>query len=107
MSWPNDADGDVFRRMESDGFDFTEEHEIDFNVDFDDWPPAKEAVNILKSKFQDVEIIDPENDEGNGYIAFKIRDKVSYELVTSTQKQVTHAMQQYGGWCESWGVMQE
>lgn len=61
MPWPNDADGDVFRRLESHGFDFTKEYDVDFNVDFDDWPPPAESVNLLKSKYNNVEIVEPEN----------------------------------------------
>lgn len=108
MPWPNDADGDVFRRLESHGFDFTKEYDVDFNVDFDDWPPPAESVNLLKSKYNNVEIVEPENTEsGNGYTTFQIRAKVTYELVTKTQKEVTQAMNKYRGWCESWGVLQE
>lgn len=107
MSWPDDADGDVFRHLESHGFDYTKEYDIDFNVDFDVWPPPKEAVDLLESKYPNIEVVHPEGDEENGYLIFSIRAKVSYELVTSTQAQVTRSVQQYGGWCESWGVMQE
>ncbi len=107
MSWPDDADGDVFRNLESDGFDFTKEYDIDFNVDFEDWPPSKEAINLLKSKYKNTKVIEPESDDTNGYVTFQIRAKVTYELVTSTQTQVTQAMKKYRGWCESWGVMQE
>jgi len=30
--WPDDADGDVFRRMQKSGFDFDKAVDIDFNV---------------------------------------------------------------------------
>ena len=39
MSWPETADGDVFRRLQSSQFDFSSLREIDFNVDFEHWPP--------------------------------------------------------------------
>ena len=33
IDWPNDADGDVLRRMKESGFDFSKIHSIDFNID--------------------------------------------------------------------------
>lgn len=53
-SWPANADGDVFRRLESSGFDFTEERTVDFNVDFEKWLPPKEAVAALRREFGEV-----------------------------------------------------
>ena len=54
MFWPNDTDGDVLRRLEQDGFDFTRTHEIDFIVDFDSWPPPKKAISLLSEKYGNV-----------------------------------------------------
>jgi len=104
-TWPSDADGDVFRRLEGNGFDFSTEYEIDFNVDFEDWPPHPDAITWLQSRYRHVEVYEPEEDF-NGYIQFKIRSKLSYTLVIDTQAEATNAIQQYGGICESWGVMQ-
>jgi len=47
--WPNDADGDVFRRMQKSEFDFDKAIDIDFNVDFDSWPPSDELVCMLRN----------------------------------------------------------
>lgn len=44
--WPNDADGDVSRRLLHHGFDFSRPHAVDFNVDFDRWLPP---LHIKKS----------------------------------------------------------
>lgn len=104
-TWPSDADGDVFRRLEASDFDFTAEYEIDFNVDFEHWPPHPDAIAWLQSNYPHVEIYKPE-DDFSGYVQFKIRSKVNYTLVINTQAEVTRSMQQYGGLCESWGVMQ-
>jgi len=35
VQWPDDADGDVLRRMKARGFDFNQPCLVDFNVDFD------------------------------------------------------------------------
>jgi hypothetical protein len=104
-TWPHDADGDVFRRLEANGFDFTAEYEIDFNVDFEEWPPKPDAIAWLQSHYSDVEVYEPEEDF-NGSVQFKIRSKVNYTLVVDTQTKVSEEMRQYGGVCESWGVAQ-
>jgi hypothetical protein len=104
-TWPPDADGDVFRRLEAKNFDFTVEYAIDFNVDFEDWPPHPDAISWLQAKYRNVEVYEPEEDF-NGYIQFKIHSKLNYSLVIETQAEVTTQMQQYGGLCETWGVLQ-
>ena len=105
MSWPETADGDVFRRLESSRFDFLSAHEIGFNVDFDDWPPSPEAICWLEREYEDVTTYPP-SDDFNGYVQFKIVEKLNYDLVVTTQDRVSIAMAQYGGVCESWGVLQ-
>ena len=112
MNWPNNADGDVLRRLETDGFDFNKEHTIDFNIDFDSWPLPNEVVKALNSLYPGCEFIDPDeedikNGDTNGYVQFSITDKLTYNLVIKIQEKITEITKQYGGWCESWGVMHE
>ncbi|RPI74557.1 MAG: ribonuclease E inhibitor RraB [Desulfobacteraceae bacterium] len=111
MDWPNDVDGEVLSGLEADHFDFNKEYQVDFNVDFEEWPPAEEAVRLLKSKYANIETVDPEEGEPeedgcNGYLSFQIKSRVTYEFVTQIQKETTEAMRPFGGWCESWGVME-
>jgi hypothetical protein len=112
MDWSNDVDGEVLSGLEADHFDFSKEYHVEFNVDFEEWPPAEEAVRLLKSKYAEIEIVDPEEgeleeDRCNGYLTFQIKNRVTYEFVTQIQKEVTDLMRSFGGWCESWGVMEE
>jgi hypothetical protein len=104
MSWPDDADGDVFRRLEADEFDFSKSYTVDYNVDFEAWPPPSAALDLLRSQFGSIEIFEPDED-GDGFVLFQITGPVSYEGVTSIQRRTSSAMQPYGGICESWGVM--
>lgn len=112
MNWPNDADGDVLRRLEGNGFNFEKEVEIDFNIDFNHWPLTNEEKEQINNLYPDASFYDPDEEdieEGNliGYVQFQLIAKLTYELVMSTQEKVTEQMKQFGGWCESWGVMQE
>jgi len=105
-NWPNNADGDVFRRLVNNGFDFTKKYSIDFNVDFQSWPPSKEAIAKLRSSYPNAKIIDSEDDY-DGYLEFQIVDFLTYDLVIETQSKVSDLMKESGGTCNSWGVLQE
>ena len=105
-TWPDDADGDVFRRLESSGFDFSASYAIDFNVDFGAWPPAKEAIDALTAMYGAVQVFEPEAGDV-GYALFQAHGRVSYEAVTSIQRRATSAMEKYGGVCETWGVLHQ
>jgi hypothetical protein len=102
MDWPDDADGDVMRRLRAGGFDFGKPELIDFNVDFESWPPDQRALNAISQAFPDATI---SLEATNGYVLVQLRRTVSYELVTSVQDQLSSLTASYGGQCDSWGVM--
>lgn len=104
MSWPDDDDGDVLRRLQESGFDFARDYQVDFNVDFFEWPPVQAAIDRLRP-LGNIELFDPD-DDGPGFVLVQVQAKVTYELVTSMQRRVSNAMAPYGGICESWGVLQ-
>ena len=106
MSWPDTADGDVFRRLQASRFDLNAVHEIDFNVDFGDWPPSNDAIRWLEREYQSV-TVNPPVDHFGGCVKFKIVGNLTYDLVVLTQDRVSDAMAVYGGVCESWGVLQD
>src|SRR5476649_3008144 len=95
-SWPNDADGDVFRRMQKSGFDFDKTVDIDFNVDFYAWPPSEELLSMFRSQFNNVKIYSPDS-SGDGYVQFVLNAVPTYELVMSIQKSVSEMAARFGG----------
>jgi Regulator of ribonuclease activity B len=111
--WPNNADGDVFRRLVESDFDFGKEYVIDINLDFDHWPLTDDEFAYIKSQFPDVQVIHPEpgEDIGNGidvgFLQFQVKSKLSYKYITELKDKVERKISKYGGWCDSWGVMQE
>jgi hypothetical protein len=50
-----------------------------------------------------VELYEPEEDS-DGYALFTINSVLTYQLVISTQENISALMRQFGGVCESWGV---
>jgi len=102
MGWPNDADGDVMRQLHAEGFDFDREIEIDFNIDFKDWPSSQVFMNELAKAYPDCEI-SLEDD----YVLLKIAAQLTYPFVREMQAKLTQIAQPHGGRCESWGVLWE
>ena len=103
--WPDTADGDVFRRIEEDGFDFSVEYDIDFNIDFDNWPPSQAAIDIIYELYPNAKINKPDS-EYDGDVSFIVNELLVYEMVIRVQNEVTTAVAPHGGVCESWGVWQ-
>lgn len=104
MNWPNDADGDVFRRLQDQSFDFDKKRPIDFNVDFERWPPTDQALELLRAQYPKLIVYEP-NAEDSGYVKFQVHDRPSYELVTRVQKEISALMAPFGGTCNSWGIL--
>jgi hypothetical protein len=104
MNWPNDADGNVFRRLQEQNFDFEKPYAIDFQVDFDRWPPTRQALERLRNRYPSATAHEPDA-ESRGYVQFQVRDRLTYELVTRIQADITDLMAPFGGKCNSWGVL--
>jgi Regulator of ribonuclease activity B len=103
LQWPDDADGDVLRRMKARGFNFGRPCLIDFNVEFDSWPPPAVALTMLERQFPSTKTY-PSSD-GGGYVQFQVYGRLTYELVVNTQRGVSEEMAKFGGVCDSWGVL--
>lgn len=104
MDWPNDADGDALSRLETRGFDFTTPTWVDFNIDFDNWPPPDQAVETIKAHFPDA-VVEIEEDGEEGYFLVRLFEKLNYEFVIRTQGALSEVTAPLGGHCESWGVL--
>lgn len=104
MNFPDDADGDVLRLLLESKFDFNKPTEIDFQIDFNSWPPEKNSLDLLCREFSEVQIFEPEDDYA-GYVQVTITEKLTYETVVSMQQRITKLVSIYGGYCESWGVL--
>jgi hypothetical protein len=102
--WPNDADGDVLRKLAERGLDFGKEYSVDFNVDFTSWPPHPDALTWITTTYPTAVVVPP--DEGGlGYVQFKLKSRLSYEFVVNAQSRATAALAKCDGVCESWGIL--
>lgn len=103
-SWPEDADGDVFRRLQGRGFDFSLERGMDFTVDFSTWPPPAIALDKLRALPSTVQVYDQDGGS-DPYVLVKVSNKLTYEFVVNMQKEITDRVSAYGGKCDSWGLL--
>jgi hypothetical protein len=104
MDFPDDADGGVLRRLDQNGFDFSQKALIDFTVDFEDWPPSPKAVALLSAEYPSTKVYEPQNNDP-GYVHFQVYELVTYDLVTAIQRHVTELVAPFHGECNSWGVL--
>ena len=105
MDFPGDAHGDALRRIYADE-DFNPENEylIDFNVDFNSWPPSNEAIKILEAKYGKVDYY--EDDDGkDGYLNVQINGLVSYDFIISKMDEISEMIENEDGYSNCWGVM--
>ena len=103
-NWPNDADGDVMRRLRNRRIDFAKRHRIDFNIDFESWPPPAEAIALLRQKYESVTVYAP-SDGAPGGVMVQMEEVLSYDFVVQMQSMISEAMAPFGGVCEAWGLL--
>jgi len=102
--WPEDADGEVLRHLLDKGFDFAQKYVVDFNVDFEAWPPDPETLHRIRLEFPRAsEHFDDVS--GRGSVVVKLEAPLSYRFVVDTQQRLTELVDEFGGWCDSWGVL--
>jgi hypothetical protein len=101
QTWPNDADGDVFRNLLKKGFDFEREYVIDFNIDFESWPKSDRFVSEILAEYPTA-LIKPIDEE---YYLVQITAVVDYDFIVRVQETLTEIAKSEGGFCESWGIL--
>lgn len=102
-TWPEGEDGDVMRRLQEIGFAFSAKAIIDFNVDFEAWPPPREAIAMMEHEFPTTWVCEPW-DGSPAFLQFQLYEVLTYELAIGVQHAVTSWMAPYGGVCDSWAV---
>ena len=101
--WPRDPHGDVLRKLEADGFDFSHPAVIDFNIRFQSRLPH----DVLKRLYRDYPSMTfCRTDEDSGdYLEFQVYALVSYELVVNTLSHVIELMSPCKDIRSSWAVV--
>lgn len=110
MSFPDDENGDVFRRMEASCFNFSIPHNVDF---FAVLPNMEEADAVAKQFIAGHDagepIVSVETCPGEKGAELTIVKAmlVTYENVTQFEKLLARRVARHDGYVDGWGVMQE
>ncbi len=111
MEFPQDTTGDVLRRMQADGFDFSAEHPIEFLAVF----PTEEAADTVAKQYvaehkagDKLANIETQPAESGGMeLILAKRMLATYENISSFEKTLAERASAAGGHDDGWGVMQE
>jgi len=111
MNYPNDTDGDVFRRMEAHGFDFEKEHTVDFHAVF----ATEEEADIVARQFlvdhkegNELKNIETKPYESGGMeLTLSKKMLVTYQAVKEFETLLSERVSRVEGYLDGWGVLQE
>ncbi|OYY73220.1 MAG: hypothetical protein B7Y40_10420 [Gammaproteobacteria bacterium 28-57-27] len=111
MHFPNDENGDVLRRMEASGFDFSVPHDVEFFAVF---RTEAEADTVARQFVADrtggdpVVAIETQPAERGGMELMVVKSMVvTYENVSAFEQRLAQRVSQHDGYMDGWGVLQE
>jgi len=100
MDFPEDVDGNILKGMQERGFAFDRDALIDFNVDFNSWPPDGRVISDIETNIPN-SLVSLRKD----YMLVQVRARLTYKFVVDMQVLLSKISKPFGGWCESWGVL--
>ncbi|HEY1556897.1 MAG TPA: ribonuclease E inhibitor RraB [Kofleriaceae bacterium] len=103
-SYPNDADGDALRRIESDGIDTSRPIRVDFMVAAPDRSVAEDFATLALKRGYKTDI-DAEGDEWTVYCSKVML--VTYDSVVQAQRELDELARPYGAHSDGWGTFGE
>ena len=107
--YPNDVNGDIFRRLEEDEFDFSVEHPVDFYAIY---ATEKEADIVARQyasdwkngeKFKNIETRPSE--KGGMELELVPIMKVTYENIVAFENKLAERTSKVNGYLDGWGVL--
>jgi regulator of RNase E activity RraB len=100
---PNDANGDVLRRMLADGADLSKPHDIDFFIA----APNEQAGSAIASaaEQQGFSVDLDKDEEAADWTVCCSRSMVpDHAAITQTEQQLDALARPLGGWIDGWGA---
>jgi len=107
--YPDDVNGDVFRRLEEDNFDFSIEYPVDFYAIY---ATEEEADLVARQyakdwkggqKFKNIET--RPSDKGGMELELVPIMKVTYKNVLAFEKKLAERTSKVNGYLDGWGVL--
>ena len=109
MKYPDDVNGDVFRRLEEDDFDFSLEYPVDFfavyETELEADIVAKQYASDWKvgEKFKNIETRPGEN--GGMELELVPIMQVTYENISKFEAKLAERTAKVNGYLDGWGVL--
>ncbi len=111
MQFPQDVNGDVFRRMQKSGLDFSKSHDVEFFAVFRTESEAdvvaKQYLADHKSGNRLVKIDTRPAKKGGMELLLVKNISLTYEGVTAFERRLLERVSAHDGYLDGWGVLQE
>lgn len=116
MHFPDDQNGEVLQEMKESGFDFTQDHLVDFFAVFHNEADADKVAKVFLAKLEGGEPFlkietrpYTDGDEKSDGIELQISKVmlVTYESITEFEVQFRKLAEANNGYTDGWGVMQD
>ena len=111
MQFPNDVNGDVFRRMAASGFDFGRAHDVEFFAVFrteeDADRVAKEFVADHNAGDRLVAVDTAPHERGGMELKIVKSMMLTHESVTAFETLLAERSGKYDSYMDGWGVLQD
>ena len=98
-------DGDVLRRMQRHGFDFSKEHAIDFFAILPSRRAAESVAKTFDTEKKTAVALQPEADKPGTQVTVIKTMHATYENITSFESKFGRIVEANGGYLDGWGVM--
>jgi hypothetical protein len=111
MNYPNNENGDVFRRMEAHNFDFSKKHVVDFHAVLSTEDAASQIGRMYLAdhhsgdKFVNIET--KPHQIGGMELLLSKEMLVTYDAISEFEKELAARVAKFEGYLDGWGVLQE
>jgi hypothetical protein len=109
--YPNDINGDVFRKLEENDFDFSVEHPVDFYAIY----ASEEEADLVArqyatdwkngKKFKNIET--KPSDKGSIELELVPIMMVTYENIVNFENTLAERTSKVNGYLDGWGVLSD
>ena len=103
--FPNDANGDVLRRMAADGADLTSPRVIDFEHCFPTETSARRFFDVVRRERLEASVIPPDEDESLWQVQCRKRMVPTHAAIADTEQRLARIAEEYGGCADGWGTL--
>jgi hypothetical protein len=111
MEFPTDENGDVLRRMQASGFNFSAPHDVEFFAVF----RTEEEADIVARQFvadratgESIVAIETQPAERGGMELMIVKSMlITHENVSTFESRLAQRVSEHDGYMDGWGVMQE